>query len=100
MSNGKLLSLKLDVTKIPKDRIFKGKKGAYIDVDVWINEDADEYGNHASANIQQSKEERENKERKIYIGNGKKVFGWDDEQAPTSKPAAPVNDDEEGDLPF
>lgn len=114
---GKLVTLKLDVTKIPKDRIFVGKQGKYIDLDIWINDDPDQYGNDASANIQQTAQERERKERKIYVGNGKKVFGFDSTESQESRrrpgsihpkkelpPPNPTDDSldqvEEDDIPF
>ena len=102
MSKGKLITLSIDVTKVPKERIFKGQKGSYMDLDVWINEDADQYGNHASANLRQSKEEREAGDKKIYVGNGKKMFGWDDQPAPAPATAAtPASSTEsQDDIPF
>lgn len=80
----KLVSINLDVTKIPRDRIIAGKKGKYIDLDVWIDDEADQYGNDASVSVRQTKEEREAKARKTYVGNGKKLVGWGD-----SKPEQP-----------
>ena len=97
----KLVNVSIDVTKIDKSRLFEGKKGTYLDCDIWINDEADDYGNTVSVNMRQTKEERENKERKIYIGNGKKVFGWDDEPAPAPKPApAAAPADNNDDVPF
>lgn len=104
MSKGKLLSLSVNVSKIPKGVLYEGKTGKFLNLDIWINDEEDEYGNHASANIRQSKEEREAKERKIYVGNGKKVFGWDD--APASTKATTQNmaksaaDDDGDSIPF
>ena len=100
MSNGKLIGLNINVEKIPKSAIFKGEKGSYLSLDVWINDEEDKFGNHASANIRQSKEERDAKAPKVYVGNGKKVFGWDD--APVSQPATAkaVAADDDGDIPF
>jgi len=79
----KLLSAKIDVTKIPRHAIYVGEKGKYISIDIWVNEDPDNYGNDCSINMSQTKEEREAKSKKIYIGNGKKKFGWG---APTGEP--------------
>lgn len=75
----KLLSISIDVTKIPRDQIKPHQNGAkYVSLDVWINDEEDKYGNHASIALKQSKEERDAKAKKTYIGNGKKVFGWGD----------------------
>ena len=38
------LKLKIDVAKINKAHIFEGKKGKYIDVTVWVNDEVDQYG--------------------------------------------------------
>lgn len=79
----RLLSISLDVTKIPRDQIKSHENGAkYVNLDVWINDEEDKYGNHASVSLKQTKEERDAKAKKTYIGNGKKLFGFGD-----SKPA-------------
>lgn len=96
----KLVTIKLNVSKIPRERIFKGKSGSYIDLDVWVNDNADQYGNDASVNIRQTKEEREAKVPKIYVGNGKTVFGFDSEPAPARSQSSTRDDDDGDDIPF
>ena len=96
----KLLSIKLDVSKIDKSKLFKGAKGTYLDLTVALNDEPDQYGNDVSAWHGQSKEEREAKTDKIFLGNGK-VF-WQSEPKP--KREIEVHDPEvierEDDLPF
>ncbi len=99
----KLLKGSIDLTKIEKSAIFNSEKGGkYINVDIWINDDADTYGNHAG--IKQSIKEGENDFKSHYIGNAKKGFGWDDNASGSSKTeqtppkAAPLP--ESDDLPF
>ncbi len=83
----KLIGIKVDVTKLDKTRFFKAESGAvYADLDVWVNEDADEDWKIVSVNQSQTKEERESKAKKNFCGNGKLLYGWSD--APTSAPAA------------
>jgi len=103
-----ILKGNLDVTKIPKNKIYEGKKGKYIPVVVSINNEVDQFGHNGAVTVDQSKEEREAKEPKIYLGNIKVV--WTDgevmpaaqkqgqsQSAPVSQAAAaPTNDD----LPF
>ena len=72
----KLLSLKINLDKIDKSKLYKGTKGTYLDLDVWVNDEPDSYGNDASASLNLSKEEREAGAKKVYVGNGKKLFGW------------------------
>ena len=73
----KLLSLKVNLDKIDKSKLYKGSKGTYLDLDVWINDEPDNYGNDASASLNLSKEERESGAKKVYVGNGKKLFVGD-----------------------
>jgi len=80
----KLVSLSIDVTKIDKSKLYKGEKGTYLNLDVWIDEEADEDWKKVSANQSQTKEERDAKQKKNYVGNGKLVFGWDDPEPKTA----------------
>ena len=72
----RLLSVKINLDKVDKEKLYKGQKGTYLDVDLWVNDEPDAYGNDASAIQSQSKEDREKGISKNYIGNGKKLFGW------------------------
>lgn len=47
----------------------KGEKG--ISIDISINEQANDYGQNLSAYVSQSKEDREAKKPRYYVGNGK-----------------------------
>jgi hypothetical protein len=77
------------VSDIDKSKLTQAKNGKlYLSVDIWINDQADQYGNTGSISIRQSKEEREAKTKKVYIGNLKPVE--------KSNNAAPVMQD----LPF
>ena len=81
----KLLSLKVNLDKIDKSKLYKGTKGTYLDLDVWVNDEPDSYGNDASASLNLSKEEREAGAKKVYVGNGKKLFGWGSSSSATSE---------------
>ncbi len=85
----------IDVTKISKDKLVKGKKGTYAPIVVWTNDEPDQFGNHASIQENLSKEEREKGVKPNYIGNLKLAEG-------STAKAASDNNDEEGDddLPF
>ena len=98
----KLISISLDVTKIPRDKIIAHKNGGkYVALDVWINDEPDKFGNDCSVNIRQSKEEREAKAKKTYCGNGKKSFGFSDPSTPPSRTAtADASDEDFDDVPF
>lgn len=62
----RLLQCKIDVTKIDKTLLFKGKKGTYLDCNIWINDKPDQYGNDCSI-AQKTVKGKD----PIYIGNGK-----------------------------
>ena len=68
-----IINASIDVTKIPKEALIKGKKGTYANVTVFINDET-RFGNNASVAMSQSKEQREAGEPKVYLGNGKVVY--------------------------
>lgn len=104
----KLINAKIDVTKIPKEAIYIGEKGKYLSIDIWINDEDDNYGNDTSINVSQSKEDREAKAKKIYIGNGKTKFGFSKSEPVASEPKRTAaggvvmdkNEDFDDDIPF
>lgn len=63
---GKLITAKIDVTKIDKTKLFKGTKGTYLDLTIWQNDQPDQFGNDFSIEQRTAKGED-----KIYLGNGK-----------------------------
>lgn len=76
------VSLKIDVSKIDKARLFKGSKGTYLDATAFIDLDAfDQYGNSGMITQDVSKEEREQKVQGPILGNSK-VF-WSDSSSQT-----------------
>lgn len=71
----KIINAKIDVTKITKDKIFDGKKGKYLDINIAVNDQANEYGQNVSIWESQTQEERTDEQPRNYLGNGKVV--WD-----------------------
>ena len=93
------LSIKLDVTKIDKERLFKGAKGTYIDLTTFIDTaEQDQYENNGFVSQATSSEEREQGLKTPILGNVK-VFFTDGEAAPAlaGLAAAPAIDE---DIPF
>lgn len=91
----KLITASIDLTKIDKSKVVDGKKGKYINLTMWLNDEADQFGNHLSIQQSLSKEEREAGADKIYLGNGRV---YENNGGGSSAPAAaPASD---GDLPF
>ena len=59
----------INLSKIPKDKIITGKKGKYLPVTIVINDEPDQFGNQGPITVAQTKEERESKVAKTYLGN-------------------------------
>jgi len=102
-----MFGISLDVTKIPKDKLVKGKKGTYLSLTGFIDDELNDYDQNISVWLEQSKEEREDKASKVYLGNGKLFWSDDKELLPIAKtevvgeaekPKAQQDDDD--DLPF
>ena len=96
----------INLSSIPKDKIIDGKKGKYLPITITINDEIDNFGNQGPIIVSQSKEEREAKEGKTYLGNVKVV--WTNGEFPQPAPregqsqAAQSKKQvvEEDDLPF
>lgn len=100
-----IIKTSINLNEIPKDKIIDGAKGKYLPIIITLNDEVDNYGNQGPVYVEQSKEERESKGKKTYLGNvrvvwtnGDNVSPVDNQQKPASAPApAPAMDD---DLPF
>tara|TARA_B100001939_G_C16932179_1_gene614369 strand:- start:636 stop:947 length:312 start_codon:yes stop_codon:yes gene_type:complete len=100
-----ILKASINLTAIPKDKIIEGKKGKYIPIVININNEADQFGNHGPICVDQTKEERDAKEAKTYLGNIQVV--WTDGQSlperelqPASQKVEAKSDIADDDLPF
>jgi hypothetical protein len=68
-----VITIKIDVTKITKNRLFEGKNGAkYLNI-VLIETPNDKYGNDFMIVEETSKEEREAGKRGTILGNAKNI---------------------------
>lgn len=70
----KTIALKIDVTKIEKERLFEGKKGKYLDAVIIMRDTPDEHGNWGMIVQSVTKEERAAGKKGNILGNCK-VFG-------------------------
>ncbi len=97
-----LINGSIRVDKLPKEKFIKGKDGAvYYNFTVSV-QDETRYGNNVAFMDSQTKEERDAKMPKNYLGNGKVV--WTDGKVTLAereeeKVLVPV-DEQSGDLPF
>ena len=99
-----IIKASINLNNIPKDRIYEGKKGKYLPITITLNDELDQFGNQGPVVVEQTKEERDAKAAKTYLGNVKVVWTngqnvdvapRDMNSAPASAPAAA-----EEDLPF
>jgi len=99
-----IIKASIDLNKIPKDKIFVGKKGKYLPITITINDEVDQFGNQGPVVVEQTKEERDAKAPKTYLGNVKVLWtnGTFPDRVPFENNAAPVAKPkvEEEDLPF
>ena len=100
----KLISLLIDVTKVTKSRLYEGKNGAkYLKLTISVNDEPDQFGNTVGCYEEQTKDEREAKAKRNYLGNGKVT--WSNDQAATPAPpapalATPAQNQDDDNLPF
>ena len=100
-----IIKTSINLNNIPKDKIYNGKKGKYLPITITLNNEPDQFGNQGPVVVEQTKEERDAKTAKTYLGNVKVV--WTDgnnvdtaprdnnQSAPAPAPAAA-----DADLPF
>ena len=103
----KMLTGSIDLNKIDKSKVVTTDKNGnpfsngakYLNVVVWINEEPDQYGNNASVQISQSKEERDNKVKATYIGNLKE-YSSQPSVVSNNETTQSLSNEEPDDLPF
>jgi|TARA_R110000803_G_scaffold37110_3_gene79983 hypothetical protein len=96
-----LITGSIRVDKLPKEKFVKGKDGAvYYNLTISV-QDETRYGNNVAFMDSQTKEERDAKVAKNYLGNGKVVW-TDGTVALAEKEDAPANvaATADADLPF
>ena len=69
-----IIKASINLNEIPKNKIIEGKKGKYLPITITINDEVDQFGNQGPIMVEQSKEERESKAPKTYLGNVKVVW--------------------------
>jgi hypothetical protein len=93
-----MLTLKINVMKLQKERFFEGKNGAkYADLIVMELDEPDQYGNTFIVKQSLSKEERQQGVKMPIIGNGKSFDRQPRQSSGRSyqKPTTPPPDDSE-----
>jgi len=97
--------ISVDKLKVMLDTVTKrNEKG--ISLDVTMNDEVNEYGQNVSVSVGQTKEQRDAKTKRYYVGNGKVI--WTDnkitvapkQEAKGKTTQQPVPADESDSLPF
>lgn len=67
-----IITVKIDVAKVDKARLFEGKNGAkYLDITLLGRDEPDQYGNDFMVVQQVSQQERQSGVKGAILGNGK-----------------------------
>ena len=100
-----IIKASINLSEIPKDKIYVGKKGKYLPITITLNDEVDQFGNQGPVVVEQTKEEREAKQAKTYLGNVKVVWTNGDNVATAPRDnqpqkGAPAPAAAKEDLPF
>jgi hypothetical protein len=96
-----IINLSIRVDKLPKEKFVMGKDGAvYYNCTLSINDDANQWGQNVSLTDSQTKEERDAKKQKNYLGNGNVVWTDGNIKAVKKEAATQQAASVEVDLPF
>ena len=95
-----LISASICLSDIKKEKVTTAKNGKkYMNITISVNDDVNQWGQNASVYHSQTKEEREAKTNRDYIGNGKVV--WTDgtikvaEEAQAQSPAPSTSESDD-----
>lgn len=99
----KILNVSLDVSKVDKSWLFKGKKGTYANLTIFYNEEKDEYGQNGMV-VQQVPKELYEKDKSLkgpILGNVSEFVkgGGGAAEAKADREGASLVGDNTGDLP-
>lgn len=99
------LTISIDVTKIEKERLYKGAKGTYLNLTTFVDlVEKDRYDNNGFISQTVTKEERDAKVKTPILGNVKVIYVDGQQPAPQAAPQAapqePVTTEFDEELPF
>jgi hypothetical protein len=103
MSNLSEIQIRVDL--LPKEKFVIGKKNdkgetpVYCSIQISTSDETNQFGQNVTALVPQTKEERDAKKPKTYLGNGK-VFWTDGNIKVAEKKAVNSNELVEDNLPF
>ena len=78
----RIIGASIDLAKLETAKIVQGKNGAkYVNIAIIVSDEPNQWGKDVSISLEQSKEEREAKAPKTFVGNGKTVYNSENKQA-------------------
>ena len=96
------VNLSIDVSKLDKSRLYKGAKGTYANLTVFIDSNPDQYGKNGGVKEQATKDERDDKVKMPFVGNA--TIFWSDnsdfQQARVEPAQEPATDEFDDSIPF
>jgi hypothetical protein len=96
------VNLSIDVSKLDKSRLYKGAKGTYANLTVFIDSNPDQFGKNGGVKEQATKEERDQKVKMPFVGNA--TIFWSDnpdfQQARVEQAQEPATDEFDDSIPF
>ena len=96
-----LINVSLRVDKLPKEKFVQGKDGAvFYNFTVAVNDESNQWGQNVSLTDSQTKEEREAKKPKSYLGNGNVIWTNGTIQLAEKKEGVATKEVVGSDLPF
>jgi len=92
-----IINFSVNLNKVDKSKIVEGKKGKYLPLTVFVQDEKDKNDNNVAVIQSQTEQERKNKTAKNYVANGKVVF---QSEANDQKPKSEEPKEEPDGLPF
>lgn len=81
----RIISASIDLSKIDKSRIVEKDGKKFYNLTIIVNDTPNQYGQDVGITTEQTKEERDRKENKTYLGNGKTVYSKEAEASKLEK---------------
>lgn len=96
-----MINVSICLSDIPKSAITKSEKNgkSYCNIIVDERKEVSQYGETHTAYMSQSKEQREAKEAKVYVGGGKE-FKFEKKEEPQSAQPQSISEENGDGLPF
>ena len=74
-----IVSISINLDKVTQSKLYKGKKGNYLNAILFLNDEVDQYGNKGFIVEATTKDEREAGVKGVILGNVKKSAAKVDE---------------------